>query len=72
MFKIMRLKSGSKHSVISLIIIVSFTLFSWGFSYNILKRLGFDEGVAQFLGIILAIVFFIIVESFTRYRLKHL
>lgn len=68
----MQVKSGSKHSIMAIIIIVFFTLFAWGFSYNLLKRLGFDEEISQFMGIILAIVFFILVESFTRYRLKHL
>lgn len=69
---VMRLKSTSKPSVISLIILISFALFTWGFSYNILKRVGFNEDFAQITGIILALFFIIILEGITRFRLKKL
>jgi len=66
----MRFNYNTKNSIIALIIIISFTLFAWGFSYNILKRLGFNEDISQIFGILLSFFFIILFEGITRFRLK--
>jgi|TARA_B100001964_G_scaffold239171_1_gene306042 hypothetical protein len=65
-------KARSKNSKTSLILLISFALFAWGFSYNISKRMGMDEIPAQILGILFGILFVVILEGVTKMRLKRL
>ena len=65
-------KARSKNSKTSLILLISFALFVWGFSYNISKRMGMDEIPAQILGILFGILFVVILEGVTKMRLKRL
>tara|TARA_B100001971_G_scaffold166134_1_gene156937 strand:- start:749 stop:961 length:213 start_codon:yes stop_codon:yes gene_type:complete len=65
-------KVRPKISKTTLILLISFALFAWGFSYNILKRVGLDEITAQILGILLGILLVVMLEGVTRMRLRRL
>jgi len=61
-----------KSKIIPVIIMIFFTLFGWGFLYNLFIRIGFNEINAQVLGLSLSILAVLIVEGVTRIRLKLL
>ena len=61
-----------KPKFIPVIIMIFFTLFGWGFLYNLFIRIGFNEINAQVLGLSLSILAVVIVEGVTRVRLKLL
>jgi hypothetical protein len=63
-------KARSKISKTTLILLISFVLFAWGFSYNISKRVGLDEITAQILGILFGILLVVMLEGVTRIRLR--
>lgn len=56
----------------AIIVMVFFALFTWGFSYNLLKRIGFTEPTAQLSGLTFGLMVVITIELFTRLRLKRL
>ncbi len=56
----------------AIIVMVFFALFTWGFSYNLLKRIGFAEPTAQLSGLTFGLMAVITIELFTRLRLKRL
>jgi len=68
----MQTKAKSKISTTTLILLISFALFAWGFSYNILKRMGFEEITAQILGILSGFLLVVMLEGVTRMRLRRL
>ncbi len=68
----MRNKARSKISKTTLILLISFALFAWGFSYNILKRVGLEEMTAQILGILSGFLLVVMLEGVTRIRLRRL
>lgn len=66
--------SGRKatRSLAGLIVMGFFAIFTWGFSYNLLKRNGFTEPTAQIMGITLGLIAIIAVEGVTRLRLRRI
>jgi hypothetical protein len=68
----MQTKAKSKISTTTLILLISFALFAWGFSYNISKRMGFEEITAQILGILSGFLLVVMLEGVTRMRLRRL
>ena len=68
----MQNRSKSKISKTTLIILIFFALFVWGFSYNTLKRVGLDEITAQILGLFFGFLLVVLLEGVTRFRIRRL
>ncbi|MFQ6134214.1 MAG: hypothetical protein ACE5KU_00165 [Nitrososphaerales archaeon] len=70
--KEMQKKRPPRPMATAMIVMGIFALFTWGFSYNLLKRIGFAEPTAQLSGLTFGLIAVIAIELFTRLRLKHL
>jgi hypothetical protein len=68
----MQNRVGLKISKTTLILLISFALFAWGFFYNILKRMGLQEIYSQIFGIIFGFLLVMMLEGITRMRLRRL
>ncbi len=67
------MQKRSRSSLVKMVVvIVLFSLFTWGFFYNLLKRLGFAESVAQLSGMTVGLLAVVAIEGFTRLRIKRL